>query len=293
MALIPIAHDRDMTMLAQALDRVLEAAARRDRERATAPLQRALAGELRSAWRAQSRAVLAALATIASEFAQQTDERAVRTPAARLVEAEPPASWDRLADAALATTTARMVGSMRHYVQLALDTGAGQVAAQMGISGTFTLDNPAAVGYADDYAATRVTQINDGTRQGIRRLVSEATADGWSYQRLAGAIRETYAGFTEPKPQHHIRDRAELVAVTEVGNAYEAGTSGAIRQMESAGLTMEKAWLTVGDDLVSDACADNEAAGWIPATATFPSGDDRPLAHPACRCTLQYRRAPG
>ena len=292
--MIPAAHRRDLAQLARAIQRVLEVAAHRDRDRRTTTLRRAMAGELRTAWRQQSRDVLAALATIAGEFTATESRRIVgRRPLLSLAEAEPPASWDRLFDEALDLTRPGMERTVGSYVQLALDAASDAAVAQLGMTGTFTLDNPAAVGYADDYAALRVTRINEVTRQGIRGLVSEAVADGWSYQQLAGAIRETYAGFTTPKPQQHIRDRAELVAVTEVGNAYEAGTAGTIRQLEQTGLAMEKSWLTVGDDRVDDECAGNEAAGWIPATAAFPSGHDRPLAHPACRCTLLFRRAGG
>lgn len=294
MRVIPATHRRDLAELSRAVDRLLEAAARRDRERTTAPLRRAMAGELRAAWRQQSRDVLEKLATIAAEFvATEARNSGCRNPVVALAEAEPPASWDRLFDEALEPTRERMTRTISGYVQLGLDAGAGAVAAVAGITGAFTLLNPAAVGYADDYAALRVARINDVTRQGIRRLVGEAVGDGWSYQQLAGAIRETYAGFHTPRPQLHIRDRAELVATTEVGNAYEAGTIGGGRQLEQAGLAMEKAWLTVGDDRVDPDCAANEAAGWIALSAAFPSGDDRPLAHPACRCTLQLRRAPG
>jgi hypothetical protein len=56
---------------------------------------------------------------------------------------------------------------------------------------------------------------------------------------------------------------------------------------------MEKRWLTVGDDRVSDGCKDNQRAGWIALNDAFPSGDDRPLRFPGCRCVVQYRRKAG
>lgn len=289
--MIPAAHRRDLAELARAIDRLLEAAAHRTRDRATRTIRQRLTRDLRAAFRGQGSAVQDAL-----ERAQERLQRAL-APASesrrQFHEADAPDWLDALLGDVLDDTAAPFVDAIERAVGASLDAGAQETARQSGIAGAFTLDNPAAVGYAEDYAARLVARINATTRDGIRRLVAEAVGDGWSYQQLAGAIRETYQGFTTPKPQQHIRDRAELVAVTEVGNAYEAGTAGTIRQLEQAGLAMEKAWLTVGDERVDDECAANEAAGWIPATAAFPSGHDRPLAHPACRCTLQFRRAPG
>lgn len=64
----------------------------------------------------------------------------------------------------------------------------------------------------------------------------------------------------------------------------------AVKDMASLGLAMEKSWLTVGDNRVSDGCAENEGAGWIPLDEPFPSGDQAPLRFPGCRCTALYRR---
>ena len=88
-------------------------------------------------------------------------------------------------------------------------------------------------------------------------------------------------------------DRAELIATTVAGDAYEAATAAAGRQLADAGLVMEKSWLTVGDDRVDVECEDNEAQGWIPMDDGFRSGHTRPPAQPACRCTALYRRRPG
>jgi hypothetical protein len=92
------------------------------------------------------------------------------------------------------------------------------------------------------------------------------------------------------KPQQHIDSRAHLIAVTELGNAFEDGSLGAARRMAAMGLEMEKKWLTVGDQRVSEGCRTNQAAGWIPIDRPFPSGHDRPLRFPGCRCTAQYQR---
>ena len=97
--------------------------------------------------------------------------------------------------------------------------------------------------------------------------------------------------FSERKPQLHIRNRAELIAVTETGNAYEKAAMLQAEALQQAGLPMEKSWNTVGDDRVSDGCQENEDAGWIPIDEPFPSGDMQPLRFPGCRCNLQTRFA--
>ena len=145
-------------------------------------------------------------------------------------------------------------------------------------------------------AALAVRPMRDPTSQEIR-TAGFALAYVPREQTLADREDPSLVDELEPEAPLFVRsvNNGEflLVAVTEVGNAYEAGTAGTIRQLEQTGLAMEKSWLTVGDDRVDDECAGNEAAGWIPATAAFPSGHDRPLAHPACRCTLLFRRAGG
>lgn len=83
---------------------------------------------------------------------------------------------------------------------------------------------------------------------------------------------------------------ANGVIVQNCGNAYEAGNYLPIQAMAEAGLEMEKSWLTVGDDRVSEVCQGNQDEGWIPWDQAHASGQQHPLAHPACRCTELYRR---
>ena len=41
--------------------------------------------------------------------------------------------------------------------------------------------------------------------------------------------------------------------------------------------------------MASDGCDENAAAGWLPLAAAFPSGHQRPLRFPGCRCDLLMR----
>lgn len=177
--------------------------------------------------------------------------------------------------------------------ELGLTLGAGALAAALGqdFAQAFSLANPRAVAYLEAHGAALVTKINEETRNQMKTLVTQAVDEGWSYTRTAKAIREQFEGFAGLKPQHHIRDRATLVAVTEAGQAYEEGSRIVALGLAESGVPMEKYWRTSGDDKVSQGCRDNQAAGWLAVGDAFPSGHDRPLRFPGCRCTAQYRRA--
>lgn len=163
--------------------------------------------------------------------------------------------------------------------------------AEMAIEPTFSLAaSPDAVKYLQQHGASMVTKIDETTRGYIKTQVQRALEEGWSYNRTAKAITDRYKDFAIGKPQLHIQSRAHLVAVTEVGNAYEEGGWQVAQYLQSQGLAMEKYWSNVGDDKVSDGCLENTAAGWIPLNDPFPSDDMKPLRFPGCRCGALYQR---
>lgn len=158
-------------------------------------------------------------------------------------------------------------------------------------SPSFTLANPKAVEYINNYGANLVANVNQTTKDQLRTIISHATEEGWSYSKTSKEIRSKFDMFSERKPQEHIRNRAELIAITETGNAYEKAAMIQAESLQMAGLPMEKSWNTVRDERVSDGCQENEDAGWIPLDQPFPSGDMQPLRFPGCRCNLQTRFA--
>lgn len=173
----------------------------------------------------------------------------------------------------------------------ALRAGALHVLADAGVAVSFTLKNPRAVSFLAEYGAQRVTMINETTRQYIKTVITQGVEEGWSYDKTAKAITERYSEFAVGKPQQHIKSRAHLISITECGEAYVEGNMEVAQDLEDAGLTMVKKWSTVGDSKVSDGCRDNEAVGWIPLNQAFPSGHQRPLRFPGCRCDLMTKRA--
>lgn len=177
-------------------------------------------------------------------------------------------------------------------VEAAIQSGARAAIADLGADISFSLENPRAVAFLERYGAERVTMINRTTREAIRQMVARGVDLGLSYDQVAEEISSRFREFAVGKPQLHIDSRAHLVAVQEAGEAYEEGNVIVGRDLQAAGIQMEKRWLTVQDDRVSELCRTNESAGWIPMEQSFPSGHDRPLGHVACRCTALYQRKP-
>lgn len=151
-------------------------------------------------------------------------------------------------------------------------------------TGWVSLPNLRARAYAKKHAAEAVTQINDVTRKEIARIVSDGVKSGVSYNDIAKAIKSKFEEFAVPSPQKHIPNRAVLVAVTELANAYCEGNAQVGDYLQSNGVKMMKAWQTLEDDRVSDGCKENEQAGWIPIDKEFPSGHLHPPRFPGCRC---------
>ena len=87
--------------------------------------------------------------------------------------------------------------------------------------------------------------------------------------------------------EHLLRERREMIAQAEARYAVEE----AHRVEALAAGKRYKAWISSRDERVSDGCAENEAAGWIPIETDFPSGHGEPPRHPRCRCSAAYRGA--
>lgn len=139
-------------------------------------------------------------------------------------------------------------------------------------------------------AAERIAGIDATTLDLVQTLIVQAIGENWAYTKLARALRKLFKDFGRAVPQRHLRDRAELIAITEIGQAFIDGQMDQAERLIRTGAQIEKSWLTVGDDRVSDGCRGNAGAGWIAFAQTFPSGHTGPLRFPGCRCALQTRR---
>jgi len=164
----------------------------------------------------------------------------------------------------------------------AYDSASKSTAKDLGLSPTpFGLPNPRAVGWMSQYAADTVTGLNNATRDLLREELTAGISNGFAWSTMRNSLKDTF-GFS--------RDRAQMIAVTELAYAYEQGNAQPIEAMEALGLVMEKSWLTVSDNRVDPICAANQAQGWILNAQAFTSTHGMPPAHPNCRCTTLYQR---
>jgi hypothetical protein len=146
----------------------------------------------------------------------------------------------------------------------------------------FNLKNPRAVEYLKNYGVTRVSQIDDTSREILRKMLVDGIENGTSYSRMVTLLKAQFGEWSTK--------RAKLIAVTEMGNAYQRGNLIVGQDLAAAGLKIEKSWLTRGDDKVDPHCSANEAQGWIDVNKEHASGVMVPLDHPRCRCVELYRR---
>ncbi len=175
----------------------------------------------------------------------------------------------------------RLDSIMRKNIETGFLLGANQAHQIFRIEPTFDLLDNQAVEWMNNRAANMVTKINDETRQRLAETLSRGARAGDSTATLARRIR------TEVNAMADIsKGRAHLIANTELNNAMSEASLQTYTRLQIAG----KSWSTVGDDLVSDDCLDNESAGVIPIDGTFPGGVPRPPQHPGCRCTLVPER---
>jgi len=265
--------------LIEALDRFLEASKPVTKNRLLAPIERKLEKAMKYAFALQGQA-----------FLRRFGRLKLTWPTESIREALAYAEWEALFDEAALETIEAFEGPLDAATEAALLAGGKEAMADFMLTGSFDLANPRAVVYLQNYGAKLITGINETTRGYIKTVVTEGVEKGWSYNKTAKAITDRFTEFRLGQPQQHIQSRAHLIAVQESAQAYEQGNMIVARDLEHAGLEMEKSWLTVGDDRVSDLCRGNEVEGWIALNQIFSGGTDSAPGHVACRCTTLYRR---
>jgi hypothetical protein len=129
--------------------------------------------------------------------------------------------------------------------------------------------------------------INQTTKKRILNILVEAAEKGTNYQDTGRKIRAQGAEGV------FSRSRAEMIAVNEIGNAYEEGNREMVDvYKQETGAEIQKLWIDSGDELVTPECEANGAQGWIGFQEDFLSGDlAAPRAtNPRCRCSTGYRQ---
>lgn len=103
--------------------------------------------------------------------------------------------------------------------------------------------------------------------------LTDALAEGWSADHLAGEIR----GLLE------VPERADMIATTEIARAV---SSASLDRYQQAGLEFVE-WDTAYDKRVCPICRENEEQGPVRIGQPFPGGAFAPPQHPRCRCAPQ------
>jgi len=264
-----------MTPLRDLLESIVTLTKIWKRDRALKPIETKLARQMATAFRAHRTVFM-------QEFG--------RVGPGILGEASGPPAIEGALQTAYQATLADFLAPIEEAAGAAIAAAAKHRVAEFGVSFAFDLKNPRAVQAIKNRAAAAVTNIDATTRDEIARIITQGMEEGYNYQKVARQIVAKYDEFGVGKPQAHIRNRAELIAVTEAAEAYETGNRLVIDEMTAVGLEMEKSWSTVGDDRVSDGCRTNGQVGWIPVDEPFPSGHQHAPRFPGCRCATLYRR---
>lgn len=178
------------------------------------------------------------------------------------------------------------------YSLLSAAFGAQALPTELGLDISFDVVNHQAIELLQRYAAKEVKAINDTTRTRINELVTRGFEQRRSYSQIADDIKKEFREFGVLKPQKHIRNRAELVAVTEIRKAHSATRFAGSMALENRGIPVEKYWHNREDDRVSKGCKTNTEDGWIPLKRPFTSGHYTTPRFPGCRCWTLERVSP-
>jgi hypothetical protein len=153
---------------------------------------------------------------------------------------------------------------------------AGDELLSLGISEDtdfFSHANTRAADYAKDRSADLVTQIDESTRDMLRRKIADGIAAGAMREDIIDSIMDSDI-FSE--------SRATLIADTEVAMANGQGGLAGYKEAKAAGVKLKKVWVCDSDPC--PICEENENAGEIDVSDSFPSGDDAEIAHINCLC---------
>ena len=166
-----------------------------------------------------------------------------------------------------------------------LNLGANRALRETGVNLRFDL---ARSPMADAFLTSRtgvMASINGTTTERLREITLSALEGGLTPAQLAARIKDQFREWG--------LSRSRMIAMAEVSGAYETGANIVETELNSGAAQLnavvEHRWLTVGDDRVSEGCAENESAGWRSADQSFPSGHSHPPRHPRCRCSTETR----
>ena len=169
---------------------------------------------------------------------------------------------------------------MTDFLILVFNMGGQDFLNKHNIPATFDLTSEEIVDGIKQVSKLVLAGVDDTTAQWVADQIKAGRADGLSNADIASNIRDAVPDTYEGRAERIVRtETARMVGSSENMAATNNGAS-------------HKYWVTVGDGAVCQICQDNEDAGTIGLSESFPSGDDQEPAHPNCRCLVEYQFTP-
>ena len=152
----------------------------------------------------------------------------------------------------------------------------------------FNLRNDPAVRYLDDIitlhsSSTIIWSIWQTTHTRVKKLIRKWVNEWLSYPEIA-------KNMTELDPLVFSKNRAKLMAISELWTAYEKGKNMPMQDLADKWETVLKAWVTVEDDKVRPDHMQNQDDWyiWLKIPFSWTGSQTAPYSY-NCRCATIYR----
>lgn len=231
------------------------------KRRIVAPLNAKLRTVLALRFRAQGKAVKAAIKPLIG----------------RLSEADSPVPAAVQSAALAALAVSRPIRRYPAVTRAAYDAGSALTLEDLGLDDFGHLDGPSRT------SATVEAEIDKTTGRALAKALAEAFLAAGSVAAALATVGEVFTSAA--------RDRAPLIAEYEISTALHDGQTDAAKSISTdLGIDVEKYWET--EDGACDECLACEDEGWVELDFVYPAaGAEDPPLHPNCLCSLLMRRA--
>lgn len=261
----------EMLQVLEALERSI----RKDSD--VKPLERRMKKAVKKYWKAQHEALMKSLnATLRPYFAEQAQELSVLL-----------RSW------MIATDAGQEIFVSAHEDEAveAIERGVASALEDVLVSISFNVVSQDSIDWARQQSGRLISGINNTTLKDIQEIIATGVEQGQSWKTVSKNISTKFREYGTVADGRQY-SRADVIAITETGEAYEEGRRRAGRALQDKGVLMEKRWLTAQDERVCPICTLNGEDYWIDFDSNFSSGMGSPLGHPTCRCDMELRAKP-
>lgn len=178
---------------------------------------------------------------------------------------------ERLADESVDRYSSRLEEIMIPALVGIYIAGANQLDKEVGAA-IPPVTNSEASRWARAHAGELIKDLNETSRQALRKTISDGIREGKKITHLRRDIQSEF--------RFMVKTRADRIARTETANALGNSFMERGRQLNIKG----KKWLASWNSC--PICMENQAAGVIPFEDSFPSGHSTPPSHPNCTCAV-------